>query len=373
MSTGNGDRFQIIQKKKNKKCTAITPSTGEVRATANNNAMSFGKPVPLGVSCSNSSDFKRAGICSAGTLGFVVQDPDGNNYVVSCAHVWVNVDPSFGFGVQSTQVGDIIAQPGDLDAGCNPANIKNSIATLYKWTTMNPLTKSTEVDLAVAQIIPNKVTPFGTQVNIGQPIATDTHGSPIPKIGQVVQKSGRTTGLTYGRVEYIYADFDVEYETPKGELFTLSFRDLMVITSNKFSAAGDSGALILGMDKRPSGLLFAGNERFTLAYSIRNVMRRLDKLMGTQMTIVGTESPMFPHLSPFPEFNKAFSAKQTLKQLLGKLKEFVGVGIGRDDINRIILAVFVKSNNKAIKDIIPTEVDGYKVIVEFIKNVPKAF
>jgi len=348
-------------------------TTKAITAKANtNNAVSFQKPVPLGVSCSNSSDFKRAGICSAGTLGFVIKDPAGQSYVVSCAHVFVNVDPSYGYVGKSSAQGDIIAQPGDLDAGCNPDNIKNSVAYLYQWSTINSKTPSTEIDLAVAKIIPNKITAFDTVIDIGAPHETSSHNSPLPKLNQVVQKSGRTTGLTYGRVDFAYVDMKIVYETPTGTPFNIEYRDLMVMSGTKFSASGDAGALILSKDNQPVGLLFAGNERYTVAFSIRSVLRRLDNMLGCGVTIVGTPKD-YGYTVPSTELNGALAAKYTLKQILKDMKEFIGIGVGKNDINQIFLVVFIHSNDPAIKNLIPTSVNGYNVNIEIIKNIPKAF
>ena len=89
-----------------------------------------------------------------------------------------------------------------------------------------------------------------------------------------VQKYGRTTGHTEGRISGVNAIMDVAY--PGG---TARFEGQIVISGNRFSAGGDSGSLIvtdgvLLADRRPVGLLFAGTTVTTLANPIELVLER---------------------------------------------------------------------------------------------------
>jgi len=340
--------------------------------SSNNNAKSFQKPVPLGVSCSNSSDFHRTNVCTAGTLGFLVQDQSNNTFVVSCAHVFVGIDPSFNLP-NSTQIGDIIAQPGDLDAGCSLTNINNSVARLYKWETINQQTNQTAVDVALARIIANKVTAFNTIQGLGIPYQIDTFSAPgTVKIGIVVKKSGRTTGVTYGKIKYIYTDCKIMYDTPTGEDYALEFRDLVVIASNKFSQAGDGGSLVVSGNCQPMGLLFANTDNFSFAYMIKSVLRRIDALMKTKVTIIGTPKK-FICPTPYPQLSLAIRAKYTLKKILVQHPDdYIGIGLAEDDINNLLLVAFIHSTSRHIPSYIPSEVDGFKVVVEFMKELPRA-
>ena len=95
-------------------------------------------------------------------------------------------------------------------------------------------------------------------------------------VGLEVQKYGRTTGLTVGRVTGIHATIDVGYRTGIAR-----FEDQIVISGNGFSAGGDSGSLVvtkgaLLADRRPVGLLFAGATGSTLANPIGPVLERFD-------------------------------------------------------------------------------------------------
>ncbi len=89
-----------------------------------------------------------------------------------------------------------------------------------------------------------------------------------------MQKYGRTTGHTVGKVSGINATIDVGYRVG-----TARFERQVVITGTRFSAGGDSGSLIVtkGMllaDRRPVGLLFAGTATTTIANPIDLVLDR---------------------------------------------------------------------------------------------------
>jgi hypothetical protein len=89
-----------------------------------------------------------------------------------------------------------------------------------------------------------------------------------------VQKYGRTTGHTLGRVSGINATVDVSYRTGSAR-----FQGQIVISGDGFSTGGDSGSLIvtkglLSADRRPVGLLFAGSSVNTIANPIEPVLSR---------------------------------------------------------------------------------------------------
>ena len=89
-----------------------------------------------------------------------------------------------------------------------------------------------------------------------------------------VQKYGRTTGHTRGKVTGINAILDVNYRTGRAR-----FVDQIVVTGQGFSAGGDSGSLIVTdgrgrKDRRPVGLLFAGSPNTTIANPIDLVLDR---------------------------------------------------------------------------------------------------
>jgi hypothetical protein len=127
-----------------------------------------------------------------------------------------------------------------------------------------------EVDAAIAAVIKD-----GDIPRVGN--ATPSNGYETPKstpatayIGQAVQKYGRTTRLTKGKVYAINATVDVGYDTG-----TARFVSQIIITPGTFSAGGDSGSLIVTQTgKNPVGLLFAGSSAYTVANPIQPVLAR---------------------------------------------------------------------------------------------------
>lgn len=88
-------------------------------------------------------------------------------------------------------------------------------------------------------------------------------------VGMKVIKSGRTTGVTRGRVVGVNGTSRVGYE----EGAALFQRQVIVEADvGNFSAGGDSGSLILTEDLRPVCLLFAGGGGQTIANPIEFVL-----------------------------------------------------------------------------------------------------
>ncbi len=80
-----------------------------------------------------------------------------------------------------------------------------------------------------------------------------------------VEKVGRTTGLTSGRVFDVSADISVEYE-----MGVLSFQNQILIQSDagSFSDWGDSGSVIVDRQTRgATAMLFAASKH---GYSVAN-------------------------------------------------------------------------------------------------------
>ena len=93
----------------------------------------------------------------------------------------------------------------------------------------------------------------------------------------IVGKSGRTTGLTQGRVTQIGVSVNVNYGGGRVALFRNQIA-IQSVNANPFSAGGDSGSLIWhwATGVRPVGLLFAGGGGTTFANPIGAVLAALD-------------------------------------------------------------------------------------------------
>lgn len=184
----------------------------------------------------------------AGTFGALVKK--GNKvFVLSNNHVLADEN--------RLPLGSPIVQPGPLDGG-KPSN---AIAKLTKFI---PLVANNKVDAAIAEANPALVK--RDILFIGPP-----KGKTPAKIDMTVHKFGRTTSYRVGRVVSIDTDVKVSYDI--GELM---FQDQIVIrgiNGEQFSAAGDSGSLILERSSNKAvGLLFAGSSSHTIANHIAKVL-----------------------------------------------------------------------------------------------------
>ena len=223
-------------------------AVGEMTAYQNHESP---PPVVCGVSVGHSD------VDAAGTLGCLVER-EGYHYILSNNHVLANSNEAIP--------GDAVIQPGGIDGGTSP---ENDIATLEPYCEINFSGDANDIDAAIAQVgAANQTLVSPEIIDIGTPSSTLC----LASFGQIVLKSGRTTGPTVGTVEDISGDFWVGYGNESAW-----FEDQIVVRSvdaNPFSAPGDSGSLIV--DKytlEPVALLFAGNNSgLTIANPIKLVL-----------------------------------------------------------------------------------------------------
>ena len=219
---------------------------------------SFPRPVPIGVSTGQVD-------VTAGTIAArVVSGSDV--FALSNNHVYANKN--------AAKLGDHILQPGTVDGGINPTD---AIGTLHdfepiKFCSPFPTCPENHIDAAIAAT---------TTENLGNSTPGNGYGTPrretmAARIGMEVQKYGRTTGHTAGRITGLNATMNVGFRDG-----TARFTGQIVISRAGFSGPGDSGSLIVsggsGEDsRRPVALLFAGSETSTLANPIDLVLKRFD-------------------------------------------------------------------------------------------------
>jgi hypothetical protein len=168
-----------------------------------------------------------------------------NNHVLACEN--------------AAKIGDPIIQQGDYDGGRNPEDI---VAHLEAYTEIKR--DGNVVDVAFAKLcVDYDPSIFGIPV-VNKAVVT-------PEIGMIVQKTGRTTGHTIGKIIGIDASSSIGYD-----IGTCNFEDQILIEDIEgemyFSDGGDSGSLILDMDGHPVGLLFAGGGNVTLANKLSRIM-----------------------------------------------------------------------------------------------------
>jgi hypothetical protein len=215
----------------------------------------FPRPVPIGVSTGHPN-------VTAGTIGARVTD--GNRvYALSNNHVYAANNQG--------RTGDNILQPGVVDGGRDP---EDAVGTLYAYEPIafcaSLRCPSNRIDAALALTTPEDLGTETPEDGYGSPRTSTTEA----ELGMSVQKYGRTTGFTQGRITGINAVIDVSYRTG-----TARFENQVMITGDGFSAGGDSGSLIVSRgvlftDRRPVGLLFAGSPTNTIANPIDLVLTK---------------------------------------------------------------------------------------------------
>ncbi len=178
---------------------------------------------------------------SAGTLGAFVR-VDGALHALSNHHVLM--------GSPSASAGDTVLQPGPADGGRDPAD---RVGALAAWVELERDGHAV-ADAAVALLDDPEVDPT---YPVGRVTTTaDVTGA------EEVEKIGRTTGVTRGRVTAIELDdVVVGYGPELGELSFDGQIEVEGLDGTAFSRGGDSGSLVYRVpDGAAVGLLFAGSE-----------------------------------------------------------------------------------------------------------------
>jgi hypothetical protein len=190
----------------------------------------------------------------AGTFGGLVRDAAGT-YILSNNHVLADEG--------HIAAGAPIFQPGLLDGG-NAST--DRVATLTRFVPLLPGVMN-RVDGAIAKGTNASILSRDI-LHIGPPA-----GITVAVLDMRVHKFGRTTSYTVGRITSIATDVSVTYDAGN-----ITFEDQIIIQgdSGSFSAAGDSGSLILERPtNRAVGLLFAGSSTHTIANHIQDVLTAL--------------------------------------------------------------------------------------------------
>jgi hypothetical protein len=208
---------------------------------------------------------------TAGTIGTCVYDQIGTPgnpsgiprqyYILSNNHVLANSN--------SASPGDPILQPGPIDGGVDPAD---RIATLDRFV---PITFDPPVPLARHRNLVDAALAVGEFHDLKREVHWVGHLTGWRKraeinVGLEVQKTGRTTSFTTGRVTAVGATVIVNY----GNGRVARFRDQIFTTA--MSAGGDSGSIVADRDNKAVGLLFAGSRMATVLNHIQHVRKLLE-------------------------------------------------------------------------------------------------
>ncbi|MBA4062959.1 MAG: hypothetical protein C0501_04485 [Isosphaera sp.] len=236
------------------------------------------RPLVCGLQLQNADDDDRQRAAGAlppmsvavGTLGCFVRLADGSAGLLSNNHVLAGQN-------RGRRGADRVLQPGNLA----PAAAEH-VATLADFLPLKPSPATARpahgnvvynpADAAVARL--------GDGVAFGQAYLASRGlprpaGAAAPKVGDVVFKVGRTTGLTRGTVTAVAVVLGPLGYDPGGCWFDDQF-EVVGDNGTLFSDLGDSGAAVVNSAGEVVGLLFAGNGTHTYATPIRTVLTALN-------------------------------------------------------------------------------------------------
>jgi len=294
-ANGNYTAPAVVPNPSTQVITAVSQADTTKKGTAqvqilqsNRNQSAQNLPIILGTSGGNADD-KSGQFCCSGTLGALVIR-NGINYILSNNHVLARSDQA--------AAGEPITQPGLIDANCSTAGT-NTVANLTSF--VNLQASGTNVDAAIAQIVPGAVDLSGNILSLG---ATATGNVPdsgpphqgkgiVARIGESVAKSGRTTSLTCSTVAVTSLSVRVTYQTQcnGGSAFNVTYSNQISISGGGFSGGGDSGALVVDeMTADPVALLYGGSTTDTVANPVADVLAALGDQQGNQASFVGSAS-----------------------------------------------------------------------------------
>ncbi len=178
---------------------------------------------------------------TAGTLGAFVTTADKSLAILSNNHVLADENRA--------DIGDPVIQPADLDGGTAPAD---TVALLAEYVPIAPAGIN-RVDAAIAAFVD------GIDAD---PVSQLGAGVLAPEDADHVEKIGRTTGHTVGRVSaFNVCSVVVEYDSSPNVRFDGQI-EIVTADGSEFSRGGDSGSLVVSAgDRVPIGLLFAGSDQ----------------------------------------------------------------------------------------------------------------
>jgi hypothetical protein len=354
-------------------------------------------PVSLGSSGGNNNDYDTSGNqiqdCCGGTLGSLIQNSVGAQYLLSNNHVMARSDQA--------ALGENIVQPGLIDDNCTPYGQAGAAITPVGTLTgfLSLKSSATNADAAIAAVNAGAVNTSGTILELGALQSNGTLAAAPPgtsstggkgenaTLNMSVAKSGRTTGLTCTGISVVNLDVSVDYFTDCAETkpyLTKVYTNQIGITGNQFSDAGDSGSLVVdSSNAEPVGLFFAGGVNTSgvsegVANPVGEVLSELSSQVGagTSYTFVGTtdhkvsclnygnstvNSAQARTLTDF-ETARAQNALSHARMLVNSAVGILGVATGKssDHSGEAAVILYVDQNMSVN---VPATVNGVRTIV----------
>jgi len=332
-------------------------------------------PIKLGTSGVNGN----AGDCCSGTLGSLLTDQNGKQYILSNNHVLGRLS--------SAKVGEPIVQPGFVDTFCDFAQ-PNVVAHF----TAAPPIDSSNVDAAIAEVVPGAVDSQGDIIGLGGISSDGSYIASPPAnttvdaaIGMAVAKSGRTTGLSCGTVLAVDGSFTMDFPADCGNPTRqqIGFSG-QVIVGYGLIRPGDSGSLIVDTaTSRPVGLVagLSTDGVYTTANPASEVLSALGTATGLKFTFVGgtehavsctpasatqaeraKEESAAANVIPSEEIAGVVAVNKRHRSEILQDPAVVGIAVGRSDLRLHTAAILVfVEKGKTLSSPLPATLDGVEV------------
>lgn len=296
------------------------------------------RPISLGTSGGNVNDRSNA-FCCSGTLGSLVSDA-GGQYILSNNHVLARVNKG--------SAGEAVDQPGLVDVGCADRS-SDYVANLSRFVSIDfNRNANNRVDCAIAKCISGDVTTTGDILDIGQPSTTPKTAT----VNLLIEKSGRTTGFSTGKVTGINASVGVQYQLGCGSgAKKVANYTGQVVTTN-ISGGGDSGSLIVtqGSCPQPVALLFAGSSSSTIGNPIGEVYSALG------VTPVGQNCGIASAIENVDfAVQHAIDVQNRVTPDLLDVPGIAGTAVGADATGRPVIQVFLERDEPGLRARIPAQ------------------
>lgn len=205
---------------------------------------------------------------TAGTLGCFVTRRGGGTAEDECEDLILSNNHVLA-DENSAASGDTIIQPGYSDGGRAP---RDKVGELRKFVRLKRK-GANFVDAAAAAMRGGIEYYYNWLEGLGE--IKGVRADDIEP-GDRVAKVGRTTGMTHGEITAVEVD-DLVVGYDMGDLTFDDQIEIAPADAKPFSLGGDSGSLIVDMERRAVGLLFAGNDKSaTFANPIQAVLDGLD-------------------------------------------------------------------------------------------------
>ena len=381
--------------------SAVVPTPTPSQVFPNDEQLAQAAPVKVGTSGANANDLGAA-VCCIGTLGSLWKAPGiANPVILSNNHVLDRSDK----GVP----GEAINQP--LQLACTPKTAAPplTVAHLTKGAPLKPVANEpgqcgtskaalcghapSNVDAAIAEIVPGQVDLSGNILDLGPAGSTSIAAAPpssiigVPTLSEPVSKSGRTTGLTCSSIASIGGTFVIDYEgtcgdssanPPVAPAFASYFKNQISIQGGSFSAAGDSGSLIVDTaTARPVALLYGGSPTDTVANPIQDVIAAFgansplsvvggaDHAVSCARTATATSTQVGAQAAVVPQERQRVTAVlQRRAAQLGQDPSIQSVLVGASADNAGEGALLVHVSGNTIPRV-PPEIDGVRTRLVF--------